>query len=223
MGLAYDQLRELIVRGRLAPGSRIMESEIASRLGVSRTPVRSALHRLQTEGYVVAADRPGEPRLVVAPLTQDDARELFHIIGQLEGLAARQAADLPAPARTELAERLRQINAELDREAQEPRPDPIRIFDVDTAFHRTYVEGAGGPRLRALHDAIKPQSERYVRLYISSLVDEIATSVEEHAQIIEHIAAGDSRGAQAAVDTNWCNAALRLNGVISTFGERGSW
>jgi DNA-binding GntR family transcriptional regulator len=220
---AYEQLRELIVRGRLAPGSRIVESEIAGRLGVSRTPARSALHRLQTEGYVIAADRSKEQRLVVAPLTQDDARELFHIVGQLEGLAARGAAELPAEARAELAGRLRQLNAELAKVARASRPDPMRIFDLDTAFHRAYVEGAGGPRLLALHDAIKPQSERYIRLYISSLVDEIDTSVAEHAVIIGHIAAGDPLAAQAAVDTNWRNAALRLSGVISTYGERGSW
>ena len=62
---AYDQLRELIVHGRLAPGSRIIESDIADWLGLSRTPTRSALHRLQQEGYVVALDRTKERRLTV--------------------------------------------------------------------------------------------------------------------------------------------------------------
>ncbi len=220
---AYEQLRELIVRGRLAPGSRIVESEIAGRLGVSRTPARSALHRLQTEGYVIVADRSKEHRLMIAPLTQDDARELFHIVGQLEGLAARDAAELPHDARAELVGRLRQLNAELASVAGASRPDPMRIFDLDTAFHRAYVAGVGGPRLLALHDAIKPQSERYIRLYISSLVDEIDTSVAEHAVIVGHIADGDPSAAQTAVDTTWRNAALRLRGVISTHGERGSW
>jgi len=220
---AYQQLRELIVRGRLAPGSRIVESEIADRLGVSRTPARSALHRLQTEGYVIVADRSKEHRLVIAPLTQHDARELFHIVGQLEGLAAREAAELPHEARAELVSRLQQLNADLAKVARASRPDPMRIFDIDTAFHRAYVTGASGPRLLALHDAIKPQSERYIRLYISSLVDEIDMSVAEHAVIVGHIAAGDPLAAQAAVDTNWRNAALRLRTVISTYGERGSW
>ena len=93
---AYDKLREIIVRGRMAPGTRIIEADVADRLGVSRTPARSALHRLQQEGYVVAVDRSKERRLMVAPLTQDDARELFEIVGQLEGLAARGAAALTA-------------------------------------------------------------------------------------------------------------------------------
>jgi DNA-binding GntR family transcriptional regulator len=220
---AYDQLRELIVWGRLAPGSRIVESEIADRLGVSRTPARSALHRLQQEGYVTALDRAKERRLVVAPLTQSDARELFQIVGTLEGLASRAAAELPAPERATLTARLRGINAELAEEAHVPRPDPLRVFDLDTGFHRASVEGGAGPRLLALHDSIKPQAERYVRLYISSLVDEIATSVVEHEVIVRHIEQGEPTAAQQAVDTNWRNAAVRLSKVIGAHGERGSW
>jgi DNA-binding GntR family transcriptional regulator len=220
---AYEQLRELIVTGRLAPGSRVVESEIAGRLGVSRTPARSALHRLQQEGYIASGDGTKEQRLVIAPLTQGDARELFHIVGQLEGLAARGAAELPDAERASLVDELRRLNVELDDAAQIPRPDPLRIFELDTAFHRAYVAGAAGPRLLALHDAIKPQSERYIRLYISSLVDEIVTSVEEHEIIIRQIEDGDALAAQSAVDTNWRNAALRLEKVIATLGERGSW
>jgi DNA-binding GntR family transcriptional regulator len=220
---AYDQIRELIVWGRLSPGSRIVESEIADRLGLSRTPTRSALHRLQQEGYVSVLTRGKERRLIVAPLTQDDARELFHIVGQLEGLAARSAAGLPRPRRVDVAERLQQLNRELALVARRPRPDPLRIFDLDTAFHRAYVESGAGPRLLALHDAIKPQAERYIRLYISSLVDEIATSVEEHDLIIQCIEEGEPVAARQAVDTNWSNAAVRLSKVIATLGERGSW
>jgi DNA-binding GntR family transcriptional regulator len=107
--------------------------------------------------------------------------------------------------------------------AGDRRPDPLRIFDLDTGFHFAYVEAGAGSRLLALHAATKPQSERYIRLYINSLVDEIATSVEEHNVIIRRIADGDAVGAQHAVDTNWRNAAARLERVIATLGERGSW
>jgi DNA-binding GntR family transcriptional regulator len=211
------------VSGRLAPGSRIIESEIADRLGVSRTPARSALHRLQQEGYVVALDRAKERRLVVAPLTQDDARELFQIVGRLESLAARLTADLEAAERGVVTWRLRELNAELAQVASEARPDPRRIFELDTAFHRAYVEAGAGPRLLALHDATKPQAERYIRLYTSSLVDEIRTSVDEHEVIVHAIDAGDVEAAQEAVEANWRNAARRLSRVIATLGERGSW
>ncbi len=223
IGRAYDQLRELIVHGRLAPGSRIVESEIAERLQVSRTPARSALHRLRQEGYVMAVDRAKEQRLVVAPLTQEDGRELFYVVGQIESLAARLSAELAPPARTPLVRQLRQLNRQLAQEAAAPKPDPLRIFDLDAAFHRAYVEGGAGVRLLALHDAIKPQAERYARLYTNALLDEIATSVEEHAAAIRCIEAGDPEGAQRAVETNWRNAAERLAKVIGTLGERGAW
>lgn len=220
---AYDQLRELIVHGRLAPGSRIIESDIADRLGLSRTPTRSALHRLQQEGYVTAQDRTKERRLSVAPLTQNDAMELFQIVGQLEGLAARSAAEQPPANRAEIVARLRKLNANLADAGRAARPDPPRLFDLDAAFHRSYVESGAGPRLLALHDAIKPQAERYARLYVNSLVDEIAKSVDEHEVINKCIEQGLPDAAQQAVETNWRNAARRLSRVIGTHGERGSW
>ena len=223
IGRAYDQLRALIVQGRLAPGTRIVESEIAERLHVSRTPARSALHRLRQEGYIAALDRGKEQRLIIAPLTQEDGRELFYIVGQIEGLAAHMAAQGAPATRTALARQLRRINRELAQAARASRPDPPRIFDLDTRFHRAYVEAAAGPRLLALHDAIKPQAERYGRLYVSALVDELSTSVEEHTAMVQYIEAGKPVEAQRAVETNWRNAAERLAKVITTLGERGNW
>src|SRR6266571_8612034 len=213
----------IIVSGRLAPGSRIIESDIAERLGVSRTPVRSALHRLQQEGYIAGTGRGNEPRLTVAPLTQDDARDLFAIIGAIEGLAAQEAAALARPARRKLVATMRELNGGLRQTAAATRPDPMRIFHLDTSFHQSYVEAGAGPRLLALHNAIKPQAERYVRLYTSALVDEIAQSVVEHERIIEEIDTGGAEGARRAVQRNWRNAAGRLSSVIRTLGERGSW
>src|SRR5690606_3496565 len=88
---AYRQLRELIIWGRLAPGTRIIETDVAARLGVSRTPVRSALQRLQQEGYIVASGTGQQSRLAVAPLTREDARELFAIVAEVEALGAQWA------------------------------------------------------------------------------------------------------------------------------------
>ncbi|MEP7002353.1 MAG: GntR family transcriptional regulator, partial [bacterium] len=69
---AYQALRLVIVSGQLPPGSRISERILADRLSLSRTPVRSALHRLEQEGLVSSAGRGRERRLIVAPLTMDD-------------------------------------------------------------------------------------------------------------------------------------------------------
>ena len=219
----FEQLRELIVWGRIAPGTRIIEAEVANRLDVSRTPVRAALQRLQQEGYVVETGRGSQSRLAVAPLTKEDAEELFQIVAEVEGLAAWRAAGLPESERRKLARSLDEINVRLNQASSAPDPDGRQIFDLDQAFHRAYVEGGGGPRIRALHDAIKPQSERYVRLYISALVDEIGTSVGEHDTTIREIEAGQPERAQLAVRTNWRNAADRLARVIAHLGERGAW
>ena len=143
--------------------------------------------------------------------------------GAIEGLAAQHAAGQPRPGRAALVAKLRQLNRALEQAAEATRPDPLRIFDLDTSFHRSYVEAGAGLRLLALHDAIKPQAERYVRLYTSALVDEIARSVAEHEKIVEQIEAGSAEGAWRAVQRNWRNAAARLSRVIHTLGERGSW
>jgi len=219
---AYRDLRRVIVGGQLPPGARISERVIAQRLDLSRTPVRSALHRLEQEGFIASSAGGRERRLFVAPLTRDDGLELFQIVGHLEGLAARIAAALPPARRRAVAARMRELNADLG--AQSPaRAAAAHFFDLDLRFHQAFVEPVAGPRLLALHRAIKPQCERYARLYVSVLLDELPTSLKEHEVIARNIARGDARAAQAAVETNWGNAAERLARVIWQYGERGSW
>lgn len=218
----YEQLRALIIDGRLAPGTRLVETDVASRLGVSRTPVRGALQRLQQEGYVVDSPTLQQTRPTVAPLTSEDAHELFLLVGALEGLAAFRAALGAAAERAALATDLTAINDAFRAAAAAPRPDHARIFELDERFHRCYMKAAG-PRVRSLHDTVKPQAERYERLYVSMLTSELHTSVIEHRAIIKAIRSGNAQAAQAAVETNWRNAADRLAAVVSATGERGSW
>ncbi len=225
----YDHLRDLIVHGTLAPGSRLIELELAARVGVSRTPLRAALQRLRQEGYVADLPSPQRngadrnARLAVAPLTRDDARELFHLVGALEALAARSCATLDATPRRALAGELEHINSALHRAAQARRPDHSSLFELDEQFHRRYVDGGAGPRLLALHRAVKPQAERYERLYVSLLVTELSTSVREHARIASAIRSGRPDAAHDAVLANWRNAATRLGRVIERAGEWGRW
>lgn len=219
----YRTLRDLIVRGRLAPGSRIIEADVAARLRVSRTPIRAALLRLQREGYVVELGDGRRARLMIAPLTASDAADLFDLVGEVEGLAGRYAAQLEGRQRGRLVAELTAVNGDIRREGEKARPDGNLWYRLDETFHRTYVEAAARTRLLNWHDAIKPQAEHYARVYVSALVDEIATSVEEHAAIVEAIGAGDADRAQRAVQTNWRNAAVRLSRVIGSVGERGSW
>jgi DNA-binding GntR family transcriptional regulator len=208
----------------LAPGSRIIEADLTGRLGVSRTPVRDALRLLQQEGFVLGNSARGpKARLLVAPLTKEDARELYRIVGRVEGLAARQTAELAPTIRAALVKKLRSLNEGLRDLARTGRSDPNRIFELDLSFHRTIVEASAGPRLLALHNAIKPQTERYWRLYASAIVERLSVSVAEHAQIIRAIEEGDGDAAEHGVEVNWQNGAERLGKVIDTLGERGSW
>ena len=220
----YLELRELIVSGRLAPGTRLVETIAAQRLGVSRTPVRAALQRLQQEGYAVPLNEGDErTRLVVAPITADDAADLFHIVGELEGLAGHYAASLEPEQRRRLADALEKLNGALLAESHARPPDAYQAFQLDAAFHRRYVAEAAPPRLVALHDAIKPQAERYARLYVITLTNELDLSVAEHGVITRAIRDGDPAAAQQAIQTNWRNAARRIGTVINEWGGSGGW
>ena len=90
VGLAYNRLREMIVWGTLSPGMRLVESELMTQLGLGRTPIRTALHRLQSEGFVVGTGK-GKESLRVSPLTHADAADVFEIVGALESIAIRRA------------------------------------------------------------------------------------------------------------------------------------
>jgi DNA-binding GntR family transcriptional regulator len=219
----YVRLRDLIVQGLLSPGSRIIETEIATRLGVSRTPVREALQRLQQEGFVNGTPGAQQSRLTVAPLTRADVHELLNVVGALEGLGAYEAASLDESRRKALASELRAINDEFFRAGRKSPPEHSALYDSDDRFHRRIVEACGGPRLLALHDSVKPQAERYIRMYISMLTGDIASSVAEHEAITAAIEAGKSAAAEEAIAVNWRHAAERLAKVIEVAGERGSW
>jgi DNA-binding GntR family transcriptional regulator len=220
---AFQALRALIVRGNLPPGAWIVESEIAERLGLSRTPIRGALQWLHREGYVVEHKGQRKARIIVAPLTKDDARELYLIVGHLERLAGTLVAGLPAADRTALAGDLSNLNAQLNAIASQRPVDPRRVFDLDEAFHTRLIEASGGKRLAALYAAIRPQVERYWRLYASSIINELHVSVAEHNDIIKGVRKGDVPAVHAAIDRNWAGGFDRISRLIDIFGERGSW
>jgi DNA-binding GntR family transcriptional regulator len=220
---AFQRIRELIVHGKLSPGTWIVEGDLCKHLNMSRTPVRGALYLLQREGYVQELRNASKSRMVVSSLTKEDAGELYPIIGRLEGLAGRRAAELPEPARAQLADKLKQINGQLIRIAQQRTLEGSSIFDLDREFHRLIVNAGAGPRLMTLHRAIEPQTERYWRLYASSIINNLTTSTEEHEAIIKALIASDADTLEEALKLNWENGCKRLAYVIDVFGERGSW
>ncbi len=218
---AYVAIREMIVFGRLAPGSWIAESELANVLHMSRTPIREALQWLQHEGYVLERGTRSKSRMTVAPMTLGDAHELYGIVGRIEGLAGLRIQALSPKQQAALVTMLKKLNSELLRISKSASPDPEAFTDVDTSFHDRIVEASAGPRLLAIYKAVKPQTDRYWRLYSNTLMGDMAESCEEHNEIIAAISSGKGEATERALQKNWEKGAERLVKAIIKFGERG--
>ncbi len=220
---AYRRLRELIVAGRLAPGAPLIETDLSKRLGVSRTPVRAALQRLHSEGFV-AASRSGQMlRAFVSPLTADDMREVFLMVGSLESVAARLAASLEPERRAALAGTLAALDRELRAAAAARPPDLVRAQDLQVRFRRAFVEAGSGPRLRAELDVLEAQAERYERVYTGAILLAFEEGAAGRAAVASAIGRGDTEAAERAVVDHWRAAADRYRQVVSILGERGNW
>lgn len=220
---AFFAIRELIVNGRLAPGGWIVETDLTSVLKMSRTPIRSALQWLQHEGYVVARGTGSKSRMMVAPLTLNDAHELYGIVGRIEGMAGLNTSLLSATLRNSLVRMLKRLNSEMAKTAKSSNPEPERFVQIDTAFHNKIVEGCGGPRLLAIYNAVKPQTDRYWNIYSTTMGGDMRASCAEHDGIIAAIAEGKGEAVEAALRVNWENGAKRLAKAILKAGERGTW
>jgi DNA-binding GntR family transcriptional regulator len=198
----------------MAPGRRLTETAVARTLGVSRTPVRAALRALLQEGYVVAGRSPQQVRLRVAPVTQADLFEVFHVLGALEGIAGRAAAALPEAERTALAAALRADTRALQAAFRSRPPDYDRRLHLHRRFHVRLTDAAAGARVRELLASVRPHAERYEWIYGRALPQGIRPAAREHDAIANAILAGDADRAQRAVQANWINAARRLSRVI---------
>lgn len=197
----YAALRQWIVQGVLRPGEQLRDTELAARLGVSRTPVREALRRLEDEGLVQAAAHRWTR---VAPLDPGDAQRIYPLVIALEVLAARLAAPLLGPADLQA---MADANLELD-EALRAR-DATRAAAADRAFHAVFVERAGNPELSRVLHGLKTKLERLEAAYFGdALAGE--RSVAEHEAILRAFHRGDAAAAARAVRANWTHSLRRL-------------
>lgn len=223
---AYDRLRDNIVTLRLAPGAPLTELDLCKRLQISRTPVRAALLRLQQEGLVTPAGSPRSGRVAVSALTAEDMRELFLMVGALDGVAARLAASLDPARREAVAANAEALNARLrELSATTDLADIRSAQDLDLRFHLCYESAAAGPRLLAKLRALHAQRERYVRVYTEALVHAhgVQDSLDEHCAIIAAIRNGDGDAAERQANFNYRNALARYDRIVAAHGERGSW
>ena len=221
---AYDRLRDSIVTLRLAPGAPLTELDLCKRLRISRTPVRTALLRLAQEGLVTGGRGVG--RLSVAPLTAEDMRELFVMVGVLDGVAARLAAELEEPERNAVADEAAALNERLRTLSSASDLADIRSAqDLDLRFHRCYESAGGGPRLLAKLRALHGQRERYIRVYTEALLQAhgVEDSLDEHTAIVDAIRRGDAERAEHEAIFNYRNALERYRRIVAAHGDRGSW
>jgi len=179
----------MILATALPPGFRALEQELALRLGVSRTPVREALIRLEAEGLVEVVPRRG---MRVLPVSPDDMAEIYAILTSLESEAAGLAADRPAPARA-LA-RLERANA--DMEAAVARGDRDAWAEADARYHRALLDAGGNRRLADTVLTFWDQAHR-VRLMTLHLRPPPEASTREHRAVTDAIRAGDAAAARA--------------------------
>lgn len=182
----FRALRDAIQEGRLPQGERLREEEVARRLGVSRTPVREALRRLEARGLVQEAPGRG---LVVVELNKRQVIELYAMRKILEGAAARFAAQHASPGEGEL---LRRLAADC-RDA----PTPPKMAQSNRAFHRAIYEAAHN---RYLLQALSDLSDALALLPSTTFQERgrAQSAYVEHMKITEAIIAHDADAAEAA-------------------------
>lgn len=184
---AYLALRQSIRTLRLAPGQMVREREVVEALGMSRTPVREALVRLETEGWVQIIPRHG---FLINSLAADDLQQMYEIVEGLDGMASALATT------RNTAETLSSLEAVLQQQLEAlERNDLIAWAELDDAFHLQIVKLSGNVRLCDLVENYNDQLYR-ARLYTINLRPRPTRSVEEHQHIFEAMRVGDAEGAR---------------------------
>ncbi len=184
---AYALILEAIDSGLYKPGDRLVESELADRFGVSRTPIREALQRMETQSLLVRDGRS----LIVASLDHNQLAELYVVRGELEGLAARLAARHATPEEVRV---LRDM-LEADRALVD---DPQALSRANRRFHRQ-IHLASHNRFLVQQLDLVHRSMALLASTSLSVEGRSKKTLEEHEVIVRAIESGDAEGADAAL------------------------
>jgi DNA-binding GntR family transcriptional regulator len=186
---AYDRLRQAIVRGELRPNERLIETDLAEKFAISRTPIREVIQRLGSEGLIVRVRRGWRVR----EHTPEEIGEIYEARAALEGYAARLAAQRGSQVDLE---RIRAIH--LDADSPEPRTAREHLVEVNDLFHQAILDAAHNERIRQL---ARESREYYFNHQIARLYSdaEAAASVEQHEAIVLALLARDPAGAEDAM------------------------
>ena len=186
----YKRISELIVSGRLAPSERIAENKLAMQLGVSRTPVREALHILEMEGFLEAIPRVGYK---VKEIRWEEVEEICEIRKVNETLAARWALERITP------EELSSLEDNLDAaEAEVKSGTTKRFIDRDADFHEILVRASGSQRLIEICQILRRHMRRY-RVESLSKPESVMRAIESHRHILERLKERDAAAVEEVI------------------------
>lgn len=192
---AYKKIRSFILDGGAHPGMQLTEEQLAEISGVSRTPVRDAVRRLENEMLLV---RSASKRLSVADWSDDEIDEMFTLRAMLEAHAAERAAQRMDD---ESLIQLRAINDALTEAVNQPEPDIATFLDANRQFHNLILDRAQSPRLSKLLPALveQPVVRRTANQYSQ---DDLIQSGVDHDELIAAFAAKDPKWARAVMTSH---------------------
>jgi DNA-binding GntR family transcriptional regulator len=184
--VVFQTLRQAILRGELKPGERLMEIHLAQKLGVSRTPVREAIHKLEQEGLVVMIPRKGA---IVAEITKSDLEDVLEVRMALEELAVRDACR--RITKEQLAE-LRRLADEFQKTLY--GSDVGACAEADMKFHEAIYEATGNGRLVQILNNLREQMYRYRMEYLKDRQSH-SHLVQEHEELLKYLEERDEQKA----------------------------
>ncbi len=176
--IVFESIREAILDGRLKPGERVMEIQLAEKLGVSRTPVREAIRKLELEGLLIMEPRKGA---YVADVSLKDVIDVLEIRASLEGLAASLAATRASEEEIEI---LKEKSAQF-KECIE-KNDVQGMISKDTEFHEVILHAAKNKKLTTIIESLREQVQRFRVTYFTEY-NMTAYLASEHQNVIDAI------------------------------------
>ncbi len=203
--VVFNTLREAILKGELKPGERLMELQLASKLGVSRTPIREAIRMLELEGLAVTIPRKGAE---VAKMTEKDMEDVLQIRRALDELAVQLACD----KMTEVQLRMIRLAMKEFEESTRSR-DVKKVAQADVAFHDAIYKAADNPKLMNLLNNLREQMYRY---RVEYLKDESAypTLMGEHEEIYEGLKRKDKASVVRSIGEHVMNQEIVVKNII---------
>lgn len=203
--VVFNTLREAILKGDLKPGERLMEIQLASQLGVSRTPIREAIRMLEQEGLAVTMPRKGAE---VAKMTLKGMEDVLEIRAALDELASQLACE-----RMTEEQLLRLEDKKVIFEKSLKLGNVKAIAEADVSFHDVIYEATGNPKLVNMLNNLREQIYRYRVEYLKN-ADNYPKLIEEHEAIYQSLVKRNKEDARQAIGEHVENQAIAVKEVI---------